>query len=455
MPGLLSSCSQCSWGRSVEQPGQGSPETALARASAKVRRRLVPFLVVCYFAAYLDRVNVGFAALTMNTDLGIGPEAFGFTAGIFFLGYCLFEVPSNLLLDRFGARRWIARIMITWGLVSAAMAFTTTVEGMSVVRFLLGVAEAGFFPGIIYYLTFWVPSAERARIMTIFMAAVPISNLIGAPLSGWILDAFADVGGLKGWQWLFLIEAAPSIVLGVAAFWMLPDRPRDAAWLTDDELRALEDQISSEMQSREAIKRFTLGEALTDRRVLALSLIYFGLVAGMYGFSFWLPQIIKAFGLSNTATGFVTAVPYVVAAIVMVLWGRHSDAKRERVWHIALPAFAGGAALMCGTQVTELLPAMALLTVAAAGIFTALPVFWTLPTALLTGTAAAGGIALINAIGNIGGFIGPYLVGWMIGHGATSAVAVSSLAGFAVVAGLAVLALGHDRRLEGGQADGL
>ncbi|MEQ1651195.1 MAG: MFS transporter [Hyphomicrobium sp.] len=439
----------------MEQREQIAAEIALARASAKVRRRLVPFLVLCYFAAYLDRVNVGFAALTMNADLGIGPEAFGFTAGIFFLGYCLFEVPSNLLLNRFGARRWIARIMITWGLVSAAMAFTTTVAGMSVVRFLLGVAEAGFFPGIIFYLMFWVPSAERARIVTIFMAAVPISNLIGAPLSGWILDAFAGVSGLKGWQWLFLLESVPSILLGIAAFWMLPDRPRDATWLTDDERRALENQISAEMQNREAIKRYTLREALTDRRVLALSLIYFGLVAGMYGFSFWLPQIIKAFGLSNTVTGFVTAVPYIVAAIVMVLWGRHSDAKGERVWHIALPAFAGGAALICGTQVTELLPAMALLTVAAAGIFTALPVFWTLPTALLTGTAAAGGIALINAIGNIGGFIGPYLVGWMIGQGATSAVAVSSLASFAVAAGLAVLALGHDHRLEGTNADHL
>ena len=424
---------------------------APARASAKVRRHLLPFLVVCYFAAYLDRVNVGFAALTMNADLGIGPEAFGFTAGIFFLGYCLFEVPSNILLEKFGARRWIARIMMTWGIVSAAMAFVTSVEGLSIVRFLLGVAEAGFFPGIIFYLTYWVPATERARIVTIFMAAIPISSLVGAPLSGLVLDGFAGIWGLKGWQWLFILEAVPSILLGVAALWMLPDRPRDAPWLTADESQALESQIEREMQNRENIQKFTLAEALAHPRVLALGVVYLGIATGMYGLSFWLPQIIKAFGLGNSQTGFVTTVPYVVAAIAMVLWGRHSDATGERVWHIAIPALTGGAALIAGTQVTAIAPALGLLTIAAAGIFTSLPLFWTLPTALLTGTAAAGGIALINAIGNIGGFIGPYLVGWMKGHGFSSAVAVSSLASFAIISGLIVLALGHDDRLEAAQ----
>ncbi len=423
------------------------------RASAKVRLHLLPFLVVCYFAAYLDRVNVGFAALTMNADLGIGPEAFGFTAGIFFLGYCLFEVPSNLLLEKFGARRWIARIMITWGLVSASMAFVTTVTGLSIVRFMLGVAEAGFFPGIIFYLTFWVPAAERARIVTIFMAAVPVSNLIGAPVSGFILDAFADVGGLKGWQWLFILESLPSIALGIAAFWMLPDRPRDALWLTAAERAALENQINVEIKNRESIHKFTLAQALVHPRVLALSIIYFGIVTGMYGLSFWLPQIVKAFGMSNTMTGLVAAVPYLAAASAMVMWGRHSDARGERVWHVALPAFVGGAALIAGTAVSDLVPAIMLLTIAAGGIFTAMPVFWTLPTSLLTGAAAAGGIALINAIGNIGGFVGPFLVGWMQGHGYSSAVAVSSLASFAILAGVIVLVLGHDRRLENKHAD--
>jgi ACS family tartrate transporter-like MFS transporter len=328
------------------------------------------------------------------------------------------------------------------------MAFVTSVTGLSIVRFMLGVAEAGFFPGIIFYLTFWVSASERARIITIFMAAVPVSSLIGAPVSGLILDAFADAGGLKGWQWLFILEALPAIALGIAAFWMLPDRPRDARWLTAEERDALEAQISGEIKNRESIQKFTLAQALIHRRVLALSVIYFGIVTGMYGLSLWLPQIVKAFGMSNTMTGLVSAVPYLAAASAMIVWGRHSDASGERVWHVALPAFAGGAALIAGTAIAELVPAMVLLTIAAAGIFTAMPVFWTLPTALLTGAAAAGGIALINAIGNIGGFVGPYLVGWMQGHGYSSAVAVSSLASFEILAGVIVLMLSQDKRLE-------
>ena len=380
---------------------------ALERANAKVRQRLVPFLVVCYFAAYLDRVNVGFAALTMNKDLGIGPEAFGFTAGIFFLGYCLFEVPSNVLLARFGARRWIARIMITWGLVSACMAFVTDIWSLSIVRFLLGVAEAGFFPGIIFYLSRWVPSRERAGVISIFMAAVPISNLAGAPISGFLLDSFEGVYGLKGWQWLFMLEALPSIVLGIAAFKILTDMPADAHWLAPGECDALVKKIAAENAARERIKTYTLREALTDYRILALGITYFGIATGMYGLSFWLPQIVKGFGLSNSETGLITAVPYVFAAAAMFVWGAHSDRTRERVWHIALPCFIGGGAMIAGTTISGNAPALFCLTFAAIGIFSALPMFWTLPTALLTGTAAAGGIALINAIGNIGGFIGP------------------------------------------------
>ena len=419
----------------------------VASASAKVRRHLLPFLAVCYFAAYLDRANVGFAAVTMNADLGLGPEAFGFTAGIFFLGYCLFEVPSNILLEKFGARVWIARIMITWALVSACMAFVTGVTGLSIVRFLLGVAEAGFFPGIIFYLTNWVPSADRARIVSIFMAAIPISNLIGAPVSGLILDTFNGTAGLKGWQWLFILEALPSLVLGISAFWMLPDSPQQATWLTPEERSALTAHIDAEMTTREDIQTFTLKQALTNPRVLALGFVYFGIATAMYGLTFWLPQIVKAFGLSNTLTGMVTAIPYLAAAIVMFFWGRHSDATRERIWHIAIPAFVGGCALIAGTSVTTLVPAMALITIAACGVFTAMPLFWTLPTALLTGTAAAGGIALINAIGNIGGFIGPYLVGWMKGQGFDSSTAVASLASFAIVSGVLLLMLGHDKRM--------
>ncbi len=415
------------------------PNEALTSASLKVRRRLIPFLILCYFVSYLDRVNIGFAALTMNADLGISAQAFGFTAGIFFLGYCLFEVPSNVMLAKFGARLWIARIMVTWGLVSMAMAFVTGAESLAVMRFLLGVAEAGFFPGIIYYLTRWVPAADRARTVSTFMVAVPVSALIGAPLSGWILDAFQGAGGLKGWQWLFIIEAVPAVVLGVAAFFFLDDKPEEARWLTPDERTALSSTIAREDEAKDSSSRMTLRQALTDPRVLALSLVYFGIVCGLYSLTFWTPQIVKAFGMSHTATGFVAAVPFLFGAVAMIFWGRHSDQTGERRWHVALPAFIGSAGLVAGAYEGE--PAFALfaLTIAGIGIFAALPVFWTLPTAILSGTAAAAGIALINSIGNIGGFAGPYLVGWLKGAGLTSGQAVAAIAGAMIMSGIMVL----------------
>jgi len=418
----------------------------LASASAKVRRRLLPFLVLCYFAAYLDRVNIGFAALTMNTDLGIGPEAFGFAAGIFFLGYCAFEIPSNVILDKVGARLWIARIMITWGLVSASMAFVTSATGLSIARFLLGVAEAGFFPGIIYYLTHWVPSEDRGRVIALFMTAVPLSSALGAPLSGWILDAFAGIGGIRGWQWLFLIEAIPSIVLGIAAFRLLPNRPANAKWLTPQESAALTSHIAAQVATRESVKKYQMREALVSPHVLMLSLIYFGIVTGMYGLGFWLPQIIQGFGLSNTETGFMSAIPYVFAALAMTLWGLNSDRTTERVWHIAIPCFVGGAALAFSASLQSNAAALAALTLAAIGIFAALPTFWTLPSALLTGTAAAAGIALVNTVGNIGGFLGPYIVGFLKQHHMSAQSAVACLAVFVIASGLLVLTAGHDRR---------
>ena len=295
---------------------------ALASASVKVRRHLLPFLIVCYFISYLDRVNIGFAALTMNADLGIGPEAFGFIAGIFFAGYCLFEVPSNVVLAKVGARLWIARIMITWGLVSMSMALATGPISLGIARFLLGVAEAGFFPGIIYYLTRWVPAAERATTVSVFMVAVPVSAVIGAPLSGFILDAFAGVGGLKGWQWLFIIEAAPAIVLGIAALFILRDSPQEASWLTPQEASALARTIALEDAERQRVHGgLTLRQALTSPRILALSLVYFGIVCGLYSLTFWTPQIVKAFGLTNTQTGFVSAIPFLAGALVMRVLG--------------------------------------------------------------------------------------------------------------------------------------
>lgn len=415
-------------------------------ASAKVRWRLLPFLILCYFAAYLDRVNIGFAALTMNADLGIGPEAFGFTAGIFFLGYCLFEVPSNVLLAHFGARVWIARIMVTWALISAATAFVTDVWSLSILRFMLGVAEAGFFPGIIFYLTRWVPAPERAAVVAIFMAAVPISNFIGAPLSGLILDTFDGVWALKGWQWLFLIEAAPSLILGIAALRVLDDSPDTAAWLVPEERAALSNTIAMEVQARERERAYSLREALTHPRVIALGFVYFGIVAGMYGLTFWLPQIIKDFGFSNTGTGFLTAIPYLFAVIAMVAWGVRSDRNKERVWHIILPCVLGAISLAAGAFITEPVLAFLVLTLSAMCIFSALPTFWTLPTAMLTGAAAAAGIALVNSIGNVGGFIGPYLIGWIKGQGFGSEIAVGSLALFLLLSAVLVRFIGHGSR---------
>lgn len=414
-------------------------DPAVSGAVAKVRWRLLPFLMACYFAAYLDRVNIGFAALTMNKELGIGPEAFGFIAGIFFIGYCLFEVPSNVLLARFGARIWIARIMIMWGLVSMAMALVTSGTQLMVLRFLLGVAEAGFFPGILFYLTRWIPAAHRASIVSSFMMAIPLSNLFGAPLSGWILDSFNGVWGLAGWQWLFVLESVPSIALGIVAIWYLTDAPSDAEWLTQSEREALQTVISEEMAARDAIRKYTLKEALMDSRVLGLSVVCFGIGTGLYGLGFWLPQIVQQLNLSNTQTGIVSAIPYLFGAIGMFFWGRHSDQTGERVWHVAGLCFLCGAVLVLGAFTANPIVTMIVLTVAGMCTYASLPVFWTLPAAMLTGTAAAGGLALINSVGNSGGLVGPYLIGLIKAQGLDSHVAIASMSLFMIASGLLVL----------------
>jgi D-galactonate transporter len=402
----------------------------------------------CYFIAYLDRVNLGFAALTFKGDLGLSDAVYGLGAGIFFAGYFIFEVPSNIVLERVGARIWIARIMVTWGIISAAMAFVESETSFYIVRFLLGAAEAGFFPGIILYLTYWFTSAERAKMVGLFMVAVALSGVIGSPLSGLILTKMGGVSELKGWQWLFIIEAAPALILGIVTYFYLTDRPAKAQWLTEEERNAVTARLDAERASREAIRKFSLGEALMHPRILGLGLVYFGVVTGLYGLGFWLPQIVKAFGLSTSMTGWVVAIPYVFSAIIMVLWTRHSDYSGERVWHVAFPAFLGGAGLIAGAYLGDPVIAMIALTLGAVGIHAALPTFWTLPTALLTGTAAAGGIALINSIGNIGGFAGPYLVGWIRDTFKDPALATASLGGFLILSGLVTLILGHDSRME-------
>ena len=378
----------------------------------KVSWRLVPFLLLCYVVAYLDRVNVGFAKLQMLNDLKFSETIYGLGAGIFFIGYFIFEVPSNVILHKVGARIWIARIMITWGLISAAMMFVTTPMMFYVLRFLLGVAEAGFFPGIILYLTYWYPASRRGRTTTYFMTAIALSGVIGGPLSGWLMQSFDGHNGWSGWQWMFLVEGIPSILVGLWVLAYLDDRITHAKWLTDDEKALLQRNIASEDQHKEDPP---VVQVLSSPRVWLMSAIYFSFVMGLYGVSFWLPTIIKQTGVKGALdVGLLTAIPYGCAVIGMILFARSADRRGERRWHIAIPALAGAVGLVLSVQWhSDTTMAMVALTIATIGILTTLPLFWSLPTSFLAGTGAAAGIALINSLGNLAGFLGPYAVGWL------------------------------------------
>ena len=417
------------------------------RTIAKVSRRLIPFLILCYFVAYLDRVNVSFGALTMNKDLGLSASAYGFGAGIFFLAYFLFEVPSNLLLERFGARKWIARIMFSWGILSGCMAFITGETGFYVVRTLLGMAEAGFFPGIIFFLTLWFPATYRARIVGMFMAAIPLSTVIGAPLSGLLLG-MNGVMGMHGWQWMFILEAVPAVILSVVVFFYLTDSPKQANWLEPEEREWLAARLVAERDQREKVQHFGVIQAITNPKVLALGLVYFGAVATNYGLSFFLPQIVKAFGLTNFQTGLVSALPYVVGTFAIVWWGRRSDAKLERRFHTAFPIFIAAAGIAISTLLPDPVLKMLALSVAGFGIFGCLAVFWTLPTAFLTGAAAAAGIAAINSIGNLAGFAGPYAMGYIKDQTGSFSGGLLALSVVGFIAAAIVLVLKHDTSLE-------
>ncbi|MFC3051946.1 MFS transporter [Kordiimonas pumila] len=376
---------------------------------AKASKRLIPFMALLYFVSFLDRVNIGYAALTMNADIGLSASAYGFGAGIFFIGYFLFEVPSNLILKRVGARTWIARIMVTWGILSIATAFVTGPTSFWIVRFLLGVAEAGFFPGMIYYLTNWFPSNMRGRVIGGFLIAVPLSSVLGAPISTSLLEI--TVLGFKGWQTMFLLEGLPAIILGIAVLFLLPNRPSSAKWLTDTEQKILEDLLE---RDRTPTQHTSLKAGLLNLNVWRFALIYLGLVIGLYGFSFWSPQIIKAFGgISNIQVGLISIAPYALAAIALYWWGKKSDDAHDRALYLALPAFLGFAAFAVSTLIDNPVLNLVALTCGAIGIYATLPVFWTLPTAALQGTAAAGGIALINSIGNLGGYVGPVVIGYL------------------------------------------
>jgi ACS family tartrate transporter-like MFS transporter len=415
---------------------------------SKVSWRLVPFLMLCYFIAYLDRVNVGFAGASMSKDLGLTAAAFGGAAGIFFIAYFFFEVPSNMALNRFGARKWIARIMFTWGLITGAQAFVTGETSFNVVRLLLGVAEAGFFPGIIFYLTLWFPSAYRARIVGLFMFAIPISTVIGAPISGLLLN-LDGMGGLHGWQWMFILEAVPAILMTFAVLYYLTDRPGGAKWLTSEESAWLQQRLDDERVNRESIHHMSWKQSLLNPRVIAFGFIYMGCNIPQYGLSFFLPQIVKAFGgLGNVEIGLITALPYAVGAIGMILWSRHSDATGERKWHAVIPLVI----IVIGLVLAAITPGPAMkmffLCIAGFGFFSVLPIFWTLPTAYLSGTAAAAGIAAVNSIGNLGGFFGPKVFGSLKDQTGGDFASLMFLAACAVVGAIIVLVIGHNPAME-------
>jgi ACS family tartrate transporter-like MFS transporter len=389
---------------------EATPE--LGRATlGKVGRRLLPFLLLLYVVAWLDRVNIGFAALQMNADLGFSATVYGFGAGVFFLGYALFEVPSNLILVRVGARLWIARIMITWGVLSVAMMYVSGPMSFYALRFLLGVAEAGFLPGIIYYLGNWYPAEERARAISWFMLAIPLSTVIGGPLAGVILE-LDGWRGLEGWQWLFLLEGIPAVVLGVVVLGYLTDSPDKAAWLEPGERRWLTERVASEQRAAHARHGVDLRAAFAHPTVWLLGLILFACQTGSYGLTLWIPQIVRGLsGFSDFTVSMVSALPYVAAAIGMIAIGASSDRTGERFLHIAIPSAVGGLGFIASAYFASPLPAMIALTIAAVGDLGTRGPFWALPTRFLTGSAAAAGIALINTLASLGGFVGPYAVG--------------------------------------------
>ena len=407
----------------------GSLEQATMR---RVAWRLIPFICLLYFIAFIDRVNIGFAALTMNKDLGFSATVFGFGAGVFFFGYFLFEIPSNIILDKVGARLWIARVMVTWGFLSGAFAFIQGETSFYVLRFLLGAAEAGFFPGIILYLSYWFPARYRAAVVSLFMAAAPISVLLGSPLSSLLLE-MEGLLGLHGWQWMFLIEAVPAVILGIAVLFYLTDLPEKATWLADDQRAWLVAEMEAERAGKQASARHNILSGLADPRVLALALIYFGTSAGLYTLGIWAPQIIKGLGLSTMTVGLLNAVPPTVAVVAMVLWARHSDRTGERTWHVVIACLAASLGLVLAGGAASVIAVVAALSLVNVGISAAKPPLWAMPTLFLSGSAAAVGIATINAIGNLGGFVGPWVIGWMKDRTG------SFSGGLMVVAGLLVL----------------
>ncbi|SSR34864.1 MFS family transporter [Acinetobacter baumannii] len=391
-------------------------------AYRKIAFRLMPFLMLCYFCAYLDRVNVGFAKLQMMSDLQFSEAVYGLGAGIFFIGYFLCEVPSNIVLHKVGARRWIARIMITWGILSGCFAFVQTEWQFYTLRFLLGVAEAGLAPGLLLYLTYWFPSYRRARMTVLWFIAIPISGMIGGPLSGLIMDRMSGVHGWFGWQWMFVIEAIPTVIIGLLVLAVLKDSVQDANWLTQDEKNLVKQELAQDNQHKEG--HASVKEFIADKRLWLLAGIYFCVVMGQYAITFWLPTLIRNSGISdNWHIGLLTSLPYMCAIVVMVLAGRSGDHFQERRWHLIIPMCAGAIALTFATLfASNLTLSLICLCIAASGVLTASSLFWMLPTNFLGGVSAAAGIAAVNSFANLAGFCSPYLIGWVTTNTGSNAI---------------------------------
>lgn len=429
----------------------GVEETQLPDANPvyqKIAKRILPILIVSYLFAYLDRVNVGFAKLQMLDDLGLSEAAYGLGAGIFFVGYLLFEVPSNILMIKIGAKKTICRIMILWGLISMAFAFVQTPTQFYVLRFLLGVAEAGFYPGIILYLTFWFPSRTRAKMTAFFFTAVPVSGLLGGPISGWILSGMHSIHGLAGWQWLFLIEGLPSVLLGISIPWLLCNCPQDAKWLSAEEKRLVLKELDDEIKrkNREVQGNSSIGAMLRNPKVWVLTTICLGQAVCIYGISFWLPSMIRELGYKDSfQVGLISAIPFAAAAIALNIVGRSSDRRLERRWHTAVPFACAAASLFVSTLLkSEPIFALVALTVATMAAYSATTMFWTLPSLFLSGMGMAAAIGLINSLGGLGGFLSPYVIGMLKDATGSTVYGIYFISAIAGLGALLVLRLPKD-----------
>lgn len=410
-----------------------------SRTKSKITKRLMPFLILLFIMAYIDRVNVGYANLEMSKDLGFTPEIFGFGAGIFFIGYFLLEIPGSLIVEKWSARKWLARIIISWGILAIVTGFIQTTNHFYIIRFLLGLAEAGFFPGIIVYLGHWYRNQDKAKAVAMFMTALPFANIFGSPISGLILGV--NWLGFSGWRWVFILEGIPAVILGIITIYYLPDKPKDAKWLENEEKEWITSELENEKSAKKALKHYTISEAFKHRNIILLAIAYFCAVTCVYGFTFWLPTILKGLsGYSNLQVSLIAALPYCVGLVAMLFMGWSSDKRNERRWHTAFSLMAVCLGLgLSSLFLDNVYLAIAVFCIAGAGLYTYLPSFWALPTAFLTESAAAASIGLINSVGNLGGFAGPYIVGYLTNKTGTFYSGVIYLSCSALIAALLIL----------------